>query len=142
MNIQSVTQVYCRNHNAKFIEPLKGMYESQAASKIIQDGKIKYLFYKRSWFITFARYFPSCIGQGVGVGISKKHLDKAAEGNFNIILIIDKTCYEISATEFKNFVERHGTDRVTDLDHEMVSHISSSFLERKCLMKERISQWK
>jgi len=142
MNIQSVTQVYCRNHNAKFIEPLKGMYQSQAASKIIQDGKIKYLFFKRQWFISMERFFPSTSGQGVGVGISKKHLDKAAEENFNIVLIIGKTCYEITATDFKNFVDRHGTDRVTDLDKEMVSHISSSFLERKCLMKERISQWK
>ena len=66
-NITSISKKYCNDNGANTIGVLHGNY-GVAGIKINHDGTTKYLVYKREWFWSFEKQFPS--RKGVGISIS------------------------------------------------------------------------
>ncbi len=137
-DIKTLTQFFIHQNGGEIYEELKG--NSGQVGTIIQIGKqLYYIFYKKEWFITFARFFPKF--KGVGMGTSWKFLQRAADENAIIVFYVKDKEYQIYAKTMKDFVEKHKTLKYFEADQDMIANISASYLEKNLISKKKIEEF-
>ena len=105
--------------------------EGGVAAIVADDTKKYFVFFKRDWFNSYYRQFPTEQGMGYGQSVSLDILEKAADqGAIIAIVFPDGKIYGLPAFFWLQYAESHSTTRQPHGDSDVTASVPSRLLQR------------